>query len=165
MGKDSKLGIEGYWLALAGLVLLIFFLASESEAAEIEIGPTFLSGDYAEGGIMLFTERVGVWSFGAGYVSEQFVATCGKTYGCIESDLRENIFFQVQRIVVYKQCEIGIGPAYFQNTNRALGARTVFAISFGCGSERWFVRARHYSNAGSATPNLGQDALTIGYRF
>jgi len=163
MGKASK--IKGHWIVLAFALLMVFFLANEGESAEIEVGPTFLSGDYAEGGIILLSERVGVWSFAGGYVSEQFVNTCGWGGKCFDNDLQENIFFQVQRVIEYKRYEIGIGPAYFQSTNRALGTSLVWAVSLGYGGDHWSIRFRHYSNAGSGTPNLGQDALTIGYAF
>jgi hypothetical protein len=61
--------------------------------------------------------------------------------------------------------EIGIGAAYFQNTNRALGKNLTWSLSLGFGGEHWSVRFRHFSNAGSGSPNLGQDLLTIGYEF
>ena len=163
MGKDSKLGIDGLYLVLVFLALLFFFFSRESEAAEIEIGPTSLSGDFAEGGALLLTEREGKWSFGGGYVSKQFVQTCPRPDCAF--DIEENIFFQVQRVVDYKKWEMGIGPAYFQNTNRALGKNLTWGLSLGYRGERFSIRLRHYSNAGSGTPNLGQDMITVGYDF
>ena len=159
MGKDSKLGIDGLWVIALFLVILMFFLYQEADAAEIEAGPAFLSGEFSEGGALLITERVGRFSVGGGYISKQY---CHCNY---PADLRENIFFQGQRIVEYKKAEIGIGAAYFQNTNRALGKNLTWSLSAGYGGEHWNVRIRHYSNAGSGSPNLGQDMLTVGYRF
>jgi hypothetical protein len=159
MGKDSKLKIDGLWIIGAFLVILLFFLANEGEAAEVEAGPGLLSGEYSEGGILLITERVGKWSFGGGYMSPQYCHCTDPT------ELRENIVFQVQRIVPYKNFEIGIGPAYWQNTNRALGKNLTWSLHLGYGGERWKFRIRHYSNAGSGSPNLGQDMVTVGYSF
>lgn len=159
MGKDSKLGIQGYWILLIFLLVLAFFFYKEAEAAEFEVGPTLLSGEFSEGGVLIFNERIGKWSLGGGYVSKQY---CHCTW---PTDLEENIFFQGQRIVEYKKFEIGVGAAYFQNTNRALGKNLTWSLSLGYGGEHWSIRLRHYSNAGSGTPNLGQDMVTIGYEF
>jgi len=159
MGKDSKLGIQGYILIAIFIALSAWFFATEVEAAEFEIGPTLLSGEFADGGMLIFTERLGKWTLGGGYVSKQ---TCKCR---VEVDLEENIFFQGQRIVDHKNWELGIGAAYFQNTNRALGKNLTWSLSLGYGKEHWSVRVRHWSNAGSGSPNLGQDVVTIGYAF
>jgi hypothetical protein len=160
VGKDSKLGINGVWIiAVFLLVIGYFFWYEDANAAEFEIGPALLSGEYSEGGTLIFTERVGKWSLGGGYVSEQY---CHCTW---PTSLKENIFFQGQRIVEHKKFEIGLGAAYFQNTNRALGKNLTWALSLGYGGEHLSVRFRHYSNAGSGSPNLGQDMVTLGYNF
>lgn len=159
MAKDSKLGIHGKWLVLAALIVMAFVWSKESSAVELEVGPTLLSGEYSEGGALLVTETVGKFSFAGGYIYKQ---TCHCTD---PADLEENIFFQVQRVAVYKKLEVGIGPAYFQNTNRALGKNLTFSLSLGYGGEKWSIRFRHYSNAGSGSPNLGQDMITVGYSF
>ena len=159
MGKDSKLGIEGVWILLVFLLALCFFFYKEANGAELEAGPGLLSGEYSEGCALIIIERGGKWDIGGGYISKQY---CHCTY---PTDLKENIFFHGQRIVEYKMAEIGIGAAYFQNTNRALGKNLTWSLSLGFGSEHWSVRLRHFSNAGSGSPNLGQDLLTLGYRF
>jgi len=159
MGKDSKLGVQGYLLVGVFLLITIFFFYKEAKSAEFEVGPALLSGEYSEGGVLMITERMGKWSIGGGYISEQYCHCSHST------DLKENIFFQGQRIVDYKRFELGIGAAYFQNTNRALGKNLTWSLSLGFGGEHWSVRVRHWSNAGSGTPNLGQDVLTIGYSF
>lgn len=45
------------------------------------------------------------------------------------------------------------------------GKNLTWALSLGVGSNHWSFRLRHYSNAGSGSPNLGQDMLTVGYAF
>jgi len=160
-------------------VFLFLYLASREAKAEVqfEIGPTNLSGDWAGGGLVL-SERLGKYDFGIGYISEQTVSlrtfslsdpSCTKiTDGFNRCDfvIRESIFIHAQRIVKYKKCEMGIGPAWFQNTSRVFGKQFNFGLMIGCDlSDKAFIRIRHWSNAGSGTPNLGQDMLTIGWRF
>ena len=166
MGKDSKLNVNGVWVVLAFIVLLILFALNEAEALELEAGPTILSGEYAEGGSMLVTERFGEgnvygrWAVGFGYVSKQY---CHCNW---PADLEENNLFQLQRVIDYERAELGIGMAYFTNTNRALGKNMTWSLSLGWRfNDHWTMRVRHYSNAGSGSPNLGQDMLTLGYKF
>ena len=159
MGKDSKLGIQGYWIVLVFIIILVFFAYKEANALELEAGPTLLSGEYSEGGALIISDRIGKFAVGGGYIYEQ---VCHCTY---PAELDTNIFFHVQRVFEYKRWELGIGPAYFQNTNRALGKNLTWSLSLGYGGEHWSIRMRHFSNAGSGTPNLGQDMLVIGYAF
>lgn len=160
MGKDSKLKIDGFWLVLAFIVIACFVWYKSADAIELEVGPTFLSGEFAEGGMLVLSAPLSKrWYLGGGYTSKQ---QCHCRY---PADLDENIFFQVQHRAQWKLLEIGIGPAYWQNTNRALGKNLTWSLSMGLVGEHWSVRLRHFSNAGSGTPNLGQDALTIGYAF
>ena len=170
-----------YKIFIIGFFLLLFlYLAAREVRAEIqlELGPTNLSGDWAEGGALLLSERFGKYDFAIGYISEQKVnlrtfslhdPSCTKItdgFNRCNFVIRENIFVHAQRIVKYKKCEMGIGPAWFQNTSRVFGKQLNFGLMIGCNlSEKAFIRIRHWSNAGSATPNLGQDLLTIGWRF
>jgi len=162
--------MKGIYVVALFLILLMLAFCHESKAdVSVEVGATNLSGDWAGEGLII-SERFGKYDFGIGYITEQEVTTtCGphlpRTSKC-RFDLRENIFLHAQRVVQYKRCELGIGPAFFQNTNRALGKRFTIGLMAGCRiAERWSIRVRHYSNAGSGTPNLGQDLLSIGYRF
>ncbi len=158
------------YLVVLFLLLLFYLFAKEASAeVQLELGATNLSGDWA-GGALLLSERFGKYDLGIGYVSEQSVTvTCGPHLPAIpkcDFDIRENIFIHAQRIVKYKRCEMGIGPAWFQNTSRVFGKQLNFGLMVGCNiSEKVFVRIRHWSNAGSASPNMGQDLLTIGWRF
>ena len=149
------------------LVLLIVGFCREARSeVSIEAGGTWLSGDFADGGMLLMHERFGKYSFGIGYVSEQFVSTPCGSRRC-DFDIRENILIQAQReLSITDRCRLGIGPAFFQNTNRALGKRFTIGLMAGCETRGgWGIALRHYSNAGSGTPNLGQDAILITYRF
>ena len=68
--------------------------------------------------------------------------------------------------------DIGIGPAFLQNTTSfnhsginfhlLLGYhRTILAGYF----KQWFIRENHYSNMGTMDPNLGTDFLVVGVTF
>ena len=167
MGKDAVTGLKGLWIVLAFLALAAFMWHNEADASEgieMEVGPTNLSGDWAKGGVFMLTQHSGVWAFSAGYVSEQYVSTCD--HPSCKFNITPNIFVMVQRISRYKGWELGIGPTYFQNTNRALGQKFNFGLSLGY---KWdnnvSIRARHWSNAGSGAWNMGQDVLTLGYQF
>lgn len=160
-------------LYLVGLfiLLMLYLFAREAKAdVQIEVGVTNLSGDWARGGVLMLSERFGRYDLGIGYVSKQNVTvTCGPhlpaTSRCA-FEIRENIFIHAQRIVKYKRCEMGLGPAWFQNTSRVFGKQFNFGMMVGCNIfKQAFVRIRHWSNAGSASPNLGQDVITIGWRF
>lgn len=159
MGKDSKLGIEGVWIVVALLLLLAFMFWKEADAAEFEVGPAFLSGEFSEGGALIFNQRVGRFDVGGGYVSKQ---QCHCTY---PASLDENIFFHAQRVVQWRALEAGLGAAYFQNTNRALGKNLTWSLSLGLRFDHFSIKVRHFSNAGSGSPNLGQDLLAVGWRF
>ena len=161
MGKDSKTGIRGFVLVAAFLFIAgLVFSCDELHAAEIEAGPAFLSGEFSDGGAIVFNAHLtNKWYLGGGYVSEQY---CHCTW---PTDMQENIFFHLQRRAQWRSVEVGLGPAYWQNTNRALGKNLTWSLSLGLVGDRWSVRFRHFSNAGTGSPNLGQDMLTIGYRF
>ena len=162
MGKDSKIGVEGVYLVAAFFILLCLAFCDDARAGvEIEVGPTFLSGEWSEGGVLLISETFeNKFMVGAGYMSKQY---CHCTW---PTEVRENIFIFGARKVRYKKVDLSIGMAYFQNTNRALGKNLTFGLSLGYTfNKHWFINARHWSNAGSGSPNLGQDALTIGYSF
>ncbi len=169
-----------YKVLIVGFFLLLFLYVAANEAKaeiQLELGPTNLSGEWAGAGLML-SERLGKWDFGLGYISEQTVSlrtfsfndpSCTKiTDGLNRCDfvIREAIFISAQRIVRYKRCELGIGPSWWSSTSRVHGSKFNFGLMIGCDiSNKVFLRVRHWSNAGSATPNLGQDVLTIGWRF
>ena len=160
MGKDSKLKVQGWMLILVFVLLLGWMFWKEANAAEFELGPGILSGEYSEGWAVILNQDVGEhWRIGGGVITEQY---CHCNY---PADLETNIFFHGQRVVKYKLLEMGIGAGYFQNTNRALGKNLTWSLSLGLAGEHWSVRLRHFSNAGSGKPNLGQDMVTLGYRF
>ena len=153
------------YIIAAFLALLCLAFCHESRAeVSIEAGAVFMSGDYAQGGTLILAERFGRYEVHIGYVSETFVQTCGRPDCAFDN--RENIFVGAQRIVGWDRFKLGIGTAYWQNTNRALGAEFTFSLLVEYRlSDSLTLRVRHASNAGSATPNLGVDSLTLAYGF
>jgi len=122
-----------------------------------------LSGQYAKGQSLLLTERWDKYSIGVGYITKQEVTDrSGTTYYP-----RENVFVHGMRhITIHDRVELGLGVGYFNDTNRALGSNFQFSLlaRYNLG-ERWTINFRHFSNAGSQRPNMGQDMLTVGYRL
>lgn len=152
------------YLIAAFVILLMVFFAKESKAeVQIEVGAGFLSGEFSQGGALLLTENFvdGKYLLGMGVISKQEVTDrAGDLY-----DLEENLFVMAQRRVCQRWVCLGIGAAHFNATNRALGSKFTAALSIELVKDNWSLSLRHFSNAGSARPNMGQDLLTLGYAF
>lgn len=157
------------------LILILFGLSSEAKAeVTAEVGAGLLSGQFSGGEVAILTERWGGpygsrYAIGMGWVNEQHVLTRKRD----RYELKENLFVFAQRRVSFdlKGCawdciSLGLGVAYFNNTNRALGSKFTAALSVEFRPIRnWGLTIRHFSNAGSASPNMGQDALLFTYTF
>ena len=148
------------------LALLLFTFNVNAET-RIEAGPTYLSDESSDGYMIVVSERFDRWDLGIGHVSEQDVLPgWEKRHGYGRVHLKRNSFIYGQRIWTKGKFELGLGLAYFDNTNRALGQRTTYPVVIGWNFNKDLsIRLRHFSNAGGATPNLGQDAITIGWSF
>jgi len=154
-------------LAIIGMFMLLLFYAFGKEAkadVSVEIGPTFLSGQYADGQVLTLNEQFdNGYSLGVGYITKQVVTDrAGDTYY-----LRENVFIQGMRhVTVTEKFNLGLGVGYVNSTNRVLGSNFVFSLLVRYDfTDRWSANIRHFSNAGSSPPNMGQDMITIGYSF
>jgi hypothetical protein len=157
------------------LALALLGLCQETQAeVTVEGGAGFLSSQASGGGTAIITERWGGpyksrYAVGMGYIYKQHVLTRKRNY----YNLDENLFVFAQRRISFylKGCEwdcisVGLGVAYFNSTNRALGSNFNAALSIEFRpTDKWSLNIRHFSNAGSATPNMGQDMITIGYTF
>ncbi len=158
--KSALYFIYGF-IALFILVALVAVKDAKAEM-RIEAGAAFLSAEYSDGAALFFSE---VWDdkylLGFGIVGNQKGEFSEGTI-----DVRSNMVVQAQRLVTYKRITLGIGPAYWQHTNRAIGSELLFALSLGVNvGKNWDIMYRHFSNGGTASPNSGQDLLLIGYRF
>ncbi len=150
---------------ISALLLLVFYGFSREARADVslEAGATFLSGEYAKGQTMILSEKFDRYSVSVGYITDQVVIDRSKT----RNELRANIFLQAMRHVnITEKFNLGVGVAYFNGTNRALGSNFTIALLVRYDlSDRLSLNIRHYSNAGSAPPNMGQDMITVGYTF
>jgi hypothetical protein len=146
------------------LLLCTFSVSAETR---LEVGPTYLSDQSSDGYMVVISERMGKFDIGVGYVSEQDVwPKWEKRHGYGPAHLERNSFIYGQRIWSKGKFELGIGAAHFSNKNRALGQRTTWPVTLGWNFNKDVsIRLRHFSNAGSATPNLGQDAVTLAWTF
>ena len=163
--------------ALVGLFLVVLLIGFCREAkAEVtaELGAGVLSGQFSGGEVAIITERWGGpyksrYAIGMGFINDQHVIDRARD----RYEVRANLFVFAQRRVSFnlKGCEwdcisLGLGVAYFNNTSRWNGSKFNAALSIEARpTDRWSINIRHFSNAGSAKPNMGQDMITIGYTF
>jgi hypothetical protein len=155
------------------LILLLLFSTAHAEF-NVEIGKGNLSSEWT-GPTVLIQERWDDWLIGIGYISEQWVTPDGERdwYAKYRPDLTapptfvdRNLFIHGQRLLKWKKFEVGIGAAYFQNMNRALGRNLTVSASVSYHFNKHLsLNFRHFSNAGSGTPNMGQDMLNFGWTF
>ena len=150
------------------LIPLLFLFSTANAEFNIELGAAHLSGSNSNGAVVIFQERYDKWLVGIGFIDEQEVCPSWEmkyNYPC-PVFVDRNLFLHGQRLLKWKGIELGVGAAYFQNTNRALGKNFTVSASIGYHlNKHVWVGARHFSNAGSGTPNLGQDMLNIGITF
>lgn len=159
--------IKPWMMVLAFLVILLFGFYKESKAEEVvnvELGGTMLSGEFSNAAAMVLnTTWNDRWRIGMGLTSEQEVTDrSGDFY-----KVRSNLFVHGQRLVsITENLDFGLGVGYFNAKTRWNGSNFVASMSVEYDfNEKWSVKYRHWSNAGSSTPNMGQDALLIGYSF
>jgi hypothetical protein len=151
------------WVLVTIFVLLALFgLSRESDAAELQMGPTYLSGETSSGAFVLLREDYGKYSFGIGLTSPQKCRCRTETV-----DIDTNAYIQAERnIRVYERFSVSIGASYWNRTSRVNGSHFAFPLTLRFDiNDRLSIGVRHWSNAGSARPNLGQDAIYIGWRL
>lgn len=156
--------IRPVMLIAALLALLSFGFCREAKAdVRAEVGPAIASGEFTSGAVLRLSQDFGKFNIGLGYISEQnIVDRSNRTFAT-----RPNLYVDIVRTVdIYGKWRGGVGIAFFNNTNRALGCNANATLMIGYEfSDRVGVFLRHYSNAGSCVPNMGQDLLTAQYRF
>lgn len=153
------------WMLVAGLVglLLLGFCKETRAETYVELGGTFASGESSDAAALVVGERFGNYTFSLGVMDKQSINT--RTTQNIKT--RQNGFFEAMRVTrPFSKLEVGLGGAYFMNTNRALSSNLNFALMVRYElSDKFSLQLRHWSNAGTNTPNLGQDMITLRYTF
>jgi hypothetical protein len=153
-------------MVLAFIIILLLGFHKEANAdVTVEIGPTFLSGELSKSGALIVNQDYGKWRVGMGLTGAQRVVPRTEP----ETKVRQNLFVHGQRVVeIADNWDLGLGVAYFNARTRWNGTNFVASMSIEYGKTRWEhlrIRYRHFSNAGSASPNMGQDILLVGWRF
>jgi hypothetical protein len=163
--------IERYfrpWMMVAVfIIVLLFGFCRESKAetaVTAEIGPTFLSGEFSKGaGLMVHQTWDEKWRIGMGVTSKQGVVPRTEPF----TEVRQNLMVHGQRVVAISDSwKLGLGVAYWNAKTRWNGTSFTASMSIEYHiNDKWDVKWRHFSNAGSAAPNMGQDMLVVGYTF
>ena len=160
---SSKLPFNNSRVALYVIgVFLLGFLglrACEAQAAE-----TIVEGEIAivslesEGYTLGITERfAGKYDIGVNLIGEQ------TTHG---EKVDNNFIVHADRVVTWKSVELNLGLAYWQDKNRLNGCHGGFSLGGAFNlNEKLAVRWRHFSNAGTCSPNVGQDMLLVAWKF
>jgi hypothetical protein len=159
--------VKPWMLVVLFIIMFVLGLSNESKAesvATVEIGPTLLSGQFSKGvGLMVNQTWDNKWRLGMGVTTEQSVVPRKEAL----TEVRQNLWIHGQRVVsITEKLDLGLGMAYFNAKTRWNGSNVVASLSIEYNfTDRWSASFRHYSNAGSASPNMGQDLLVIGYTF
>lgn len=152
-------------MVLVFIIVLLFGFCRESKAeVTAEMGPTFLSGEFSKGAALLINQTWDdKWRIGMGITSKQQVVPRTEPL----TEVRQNLMVHGQRIVsITDNFSLGLGIAYWNATTRWNGTSFTASMSIEYSiTDKWDVKWRHFSNAGSAAPNMGQDMLVIGYSF
>jgi hypothetical protein len=80
---------------------------------------------------------------------------------------RQNFAWYGALVEGFGKFDVGIGPAYLQNTDTYNGSHLNFTLLLGYRFERIpiTVRMQHFSNGGTQSPNKGRDFLLVFWRF
>jgi len=149
---------------IVGLILgFVSMRACEGAETMLEGGAAVLSGEYSEAQYLVLEERFVEGRYGIG-----LIIIGDQICKCREGDVfvETNMGAYVTRNVFWKRLEIGIGLMKWQNTNRALSKDFTFHLTVAINLWRELdLRFGHDSNAGTGSPNVGQDTIGLSWRF
>lgn len=141
-------------------IALLAYEAKASTAVEFVPGFTFVGSERYNGYGAAMTER-----FSGKYDVGLMLMLSQDCVGCRRADYGGNMGVQAQRIVHWRDLELGLGVAYWANQTPAWDSNITFSLSAGYSFGPVEVRWRHYSTGGSSERNSGLDLMTIGWRF
>jgi len=151
------------WAVAAFVVLFVVLLANEARSdtlVELVPGVSWVGSERYTGTGLAMVERFqGKYDVGLILMSSQ------ETSGSRRPDYGGNMGVHAQRIVRWKDLELGLGVAYWANQTPAWSSNTTFSLSVGYRFGPMEVRGRHFSTGGSSARNSGLDIVTIGWRF
>ncbi len=152
---------------LAIFILFLMPAAFAHKGVMIEVGAANASYEWSDAHYVRISQRFGDDKFAVGvaHTGKQNLNTCG--YPACEINVWRNLYIDVTRYFRWKCAEIGVGPAIIANANRITPANLNIHVSLQCRYKRITFGVHHYSNAGTSPTdfNMGQDAVTIGWRF
>jgi hypothetical protein len=138
-------------------VFMLLLPATVAAETLVEAGPAFMFRRPGTGVAAVWTERIGHWDLGMMFVSPQHL------HGL---KLNANAGLRLARNVRCGRAELGLGLGYWMHSSHAFGHRQVFELTAGWHlTPQVALRFRHYSNAGQATPNVGQNMVTASWSF
>ncbi len=143
--------------------LLLLLLAFNANAeTTLEIGLAFASGDPGNA-VLILGERGEKYGIALGLMERHYVQADGEKH-----TIDPNMFVEAMRFwqTPKKRWELGIGPAYFQNTSRALTKNFNFSVLLRFNlDENVAITVRHWSNASTDAYNMGLDFIGISFGF
>jgi hypothetical protein len=157
--KSARIAI---WAFIVLFVFVIWKVSDAEAETVIGVGAPIVSGNYTDSISLTIAERWDdKWQIDLTIVGEQDVNFSDGMH-----HLGNNFSIGVQRIVRYRQLEVGVGVSKWQNTNRAFGCDFTLHPSVAWRrSERWAIAYDHWSNAGTCAPNSGLDMIGIRVYF
>lgn len=178
---DKKKNMRSARLA----VFLWMILVADSEAAaswQYAAGATL-----EDGGAVEVSGRAVDWELAAGYVSEQRVRvnyitpqcpyagapadSCMNSEKHVQEAVSPYAYLSLQRRFEFRQGaylrpQAGLGVVAQSDTNEYVSSPVNFSLSLGLAfGDIMALEWRHFSNAGTQGPNLGQDTLLLRFRF
>jgi hypothetical protein len=152
------------------LILVVFIAAflvgaSECSAAEpvlqLEGGATVIRGPATGLGLTVKWPQAGPRS--ADFACSLFLIGQYEVKGVEQAN---QAIAHCQLVTHIKRLDFGIGPAFLQNTDAINGSHFNFALMLGYRvTDRLSIQWRHWSNAGTKSPNSGRDAVMVGWAF
>ncbi len=128
------------------------------------VGAGMTSAEFSDSTGIIFSERFNdKWQVDLVLIGEQ-----AGNFKEGTTQIRNNFSIGVSRIVMsrHKRFELGLGVAKWQNTSRIFGCDMTFHLNLAWNIQRrWALTWDHWSNAGTCTPNSGQELISIRYKF
>ena len=145
----------------------------------LEAGPNLVSGRWTQSVTVILQKRwASHWVVGVGYISPQWLDTCGRA-DC-QWRLDQQFIGGVERLFTWRRLSFGLGAYYYNNLDRLSSARINARLSLEYViTDRLIAKFSHISNARSGDEivicneaecvtdkmNMGLDTLMIGWRF
>ena len=150
------------------LILAWLVMGTKAEAKTIfgvSAGATFVGGEQYESETVMITENINdKYELGIALML-RLVCVEGDECKRGEYDSSNQLIF-AQRVVRYKDFQIGIGVGYSHNKLPAYNTHTPFILSMRYNfTSRFSGGYFHESCGGSCTTNPGKDMIYVGYSF